>query len=324
MDFQFEFHKQVLDHLAEGVYFVDTERKILYWNHAAELLTGYTAEEVIGSFCFNQILNHVNADFEPLCTDHCPLTNAIKTREMIVERAFLHHKQGHRVPVNIKVNPVIAKDGTVIGAVEIFSDATQYLELENLNRKLEKTIRIDPLTKVPNRRAFLEVIQQEFQRYRRYATPFAVVFTDIDFFKEVNDRFGHKVGDLTLQWFARKLSSGLRKVDTISRFGGEEFLMLLPSTTSEAACRTAEKLRALVAQRPCPETGRILTASFGVASVTRDDSPESLIERADRGLYLSKKAGRNQVTYQHLMRGGEAIVSVDPVGSSPPAASPGR
>lgn len=324
MDLQFEFHKQVLDHLAEGVYFVDTERKILYWNHAAELLSGYTAGEVIGSFCFNQILNHVNADFEPLCNGHCPLTIAIKTREMIVERAFLHHKQGHRVPVNIKVNPVIAKDGTVVGAVEIFSDATPYLELENLNRELEKTIRIDPLTKIPNRRAFLEVLQQEFQRFRRYATPYAVIFADIDFFKEVNDRFGHKTGDLTLQWFARKLVSGLRKVDTISRFGGEEFLILLPSTSPEAACRTAEKLRALVAQRPCPETGRILTASFGVASVISGDSPESLIERADRGLYLSKQAGRNRVTFQHLLPVAEAAVSVDPGDSFPPAAGQGR
>jgi diguanylate cyclase (GGDEF)-like protein/PAS domain S-box-containing protein len=302
MELGSEFHKQVLDHLAEGVYFVDTERKILYWNHAAEVLSGFSAEEVVGSHCYNHILNHVNEKFEPLCTDHCPLTIAIAKREMIIERAFLHHKNGHRVPVNIKVNPVIGSDGKVIGAVEIFSDATPYLELEGMNRELEKTIRIDPLTKVPNRRAFLELIHQEFQRYRRYATPFAVIFTDIDFFKEVNDRFGHKVGDLTLQWFTRKLSGGLRKVDTISRFGGEEFLMLLPSTTPEAATLTAEKLRTLVAQRPCPETGQTLTASFGVASVEVEDTPESLIERADRGLYLSKKAGRNLVTFQHLVR----------------------
>jgi len=302
MDLHFEFHKQVLDHLAEGVYFVDTQRKVLYWNHAAELLSGYSAEEVVGSYCYDQILNHVNERLEPLCTGHCPLTIAIENREMIIERAFLHHKNGHRVPVNIKVNPVVNQDGTVIGAVEIFSDATPYLELEGMNRELEKTIRIDPLTKIPNRRAFREVILQEFQRYRRYATPFAVVFTDIDYFKKVNDRFGHKVGDRTLQWFARKLVSGLRKVDAISRYGGEEFLMLLPSTHPEAAVRTAEKLRALVAQRPCPETGQILTASFGVASIEPKDTPESLIERADRGLYLSKKAGRNQVTFQRLVR----------------------
>lgn len=302
MELSSEFHKQVLDHLAEGVYFVDTDRKILYWNHAAEVLSGYSAEDVVGSYCYDHILNHVNEQFEALCSDHCPLTIAIAKRERIVERAFLHHKNGHRVPVNIKVNPVITQDGKVIGAVEIFSDATPFLELEDLNRDLEKTIRIDPLTKVPNRRAFLELIQQEFQRYRRYATPFAVIFTDIDFFKGVNDRFGHKVGDQTLQWFARKISGGLRKVDTISRFGGEEFLMLLPSATPEAATRAAEKLRALVAQRPCPETGQILTASFGVASVEAEDTPESLIERADRGLYLSKKAGRNQVTFQHLAR----------------------
>jgi len=316
-----DFHKQVLDHLAEGVYFVDTERRILYWNHAAEVLTGYPAAEVVGSLCYDKILNHVNQRLEPLCDDHCPLVHAIQSGGMICERAFLHHKNGHRVAVNIKVNPVTDETGKVIGAVEIFSDATPYLEQETLNRELQRLIRIDPLTKVPNRRAFLESVQQEFLRYRRYGTPFSVIFTDIDFFKDVNDRFGHKVGDATLQWFAQKLASGLRRVDTVSRFGGEEFLMLLPATSAEPASNTAEKLRRLIAHRPCPETGQILTASFGVATVEAEDSPESLIERADRGLYRSKKTGRNRVSFQAALRCPGEVSPSAPDGSCPPAAA---
>jgi len=300
MDVFSDFHKQVLDHLAEGVYFVDAERRILYWNQAAEQISGFSASEVIGSRCYNQILNHVDDQLRPLCLEHCPLTKAMQNQQTACERAFLHHKNGHRVPVNIKVNPVINVAGEVIGAVEIFSDATPFLELESLNGELQRMIRIDPLTRVPNRTAFFEALQQELLRFRRYGTPFAIIFTDIDFFKEVNDRFGHKAGDRTLQWFARELQNGLRKVDTISRYGGEEFLMLLPATSAVAACSTAEKLRSQIAAGPCPETGEVLTASFGVASVEPEDDLETMVERADRALYRSKKGGRNRVTFQAM------------------------
>lgn len=322
MDISFDFHRQVLEHLAEGVYYVDKERRILFWNHAAEIITGFASEEVVGSYCFDNILNHIDDQFEPLCNRECPLTLAMRDNALVITRAFLHHKKGHRVPVNIKVNPVVDHSGSVIGAVEIFSDATSYLELETLNRELQKQIRIDPLTKLPNRRAFAEAVQQEFQRYHRYGSPFSVIFSDIDYFKKVNDQFGHHVGDLTLQWFSRKLQSGLRKVDLVSRFGGEEFIILLPSTKGESACQTAEKLRALIAQRPCIETGQILTASFGVASVLPSDSPDHLLERADRGLYAAKKQGRNRVVFQPDTMLPAATDDAAPSDSSPPEAGP--
>lgn len=324
MDPQLDFYKQMLDHLAEGVYFVDRDRRILYWNRAAEMITGYKADEVSGSHCHDGILNHVDENLKELCTDRCPLTAAMENGSQVCERAFLHHRDGHRLPVQVKAQAITNAAGEVIGAVEIFSDATSYLQLETLNAKLQQQIRIDPLTRVPNRRAFYEVVDQELERFRRYGTPFSVIFTDIDFFKEVNDRHGHKTGDLTLQWFAQTLQSELRKVDTVSRFGGEEFLILLPATPSKDAVLTAEKLRARIASNPCPETGEPLTASFGVAAITLNDNGESLVERADRGLYRSKKEGRNRVTY--LDPSSEHPVNPDceqpPADSSRPTADP--
>jgi len=184
---ELNFYKQMLDHLAEGVYFVDRERRILYWNPAAERLTGFSAEAMTGCYCNKGELNHVDANLNPLCTGCCPLTRAMDTGTTVSERAFLHHRNGHRLPVNIKAQAITNATGEVIGAVEIFSDATSYLQLENLNEKLQKQIRIDPLTGVPNRRAFLEVVEDELERFQRYGDPFSVIFTDIDFFKEVND-----------------------------------------------------------------------------------------------------------------------------------------
>lgn len=297
MTLSFDFYKQMVDHLAEGIYFVDRNRRILYWNPAAERLTGFMAEQVLNCCCETGGLNHVDANLAPLCTARCPLVRAMEEGVLVTERAFLHHREGYRLPVNIKAQPVKNSSGEVIGAVEIFSDATGFLQLESVNEKLQQQIRIDPLTGIPNRRAFLEVVKNEWDRYQRYGDPFSIIFTDIDFFKEVNDRHGHRVGDLTLQWFTKGLQSELRKVDTLSRFGGEEFLILLPATPSKEAFLTAEKLRQRIAAAPCPETGEPLTASFGVASVCLKDSSESLVERADRGLYRSKKEGRNRVTF---------------------------
>ncbi len=291
------FYRQMLDHLAEGVYFVDPNRQILYWNRAAEQLTGYAAGDIVGKCCALSGLDHIDCDLNPLCEGDCPLNRALACGKGYSERVFLRHRNGHRLPVDVKTRPVYDDDGTIIGAIEIFSDASDRVRIENLNRQLQKQVRIDLLTGVPNRRAFLELANAEFERYQRYGEVFSVIFTDIDFFKQVNDRHGHRIGDRTLRWFADTLRSELRKVDTISRFGGEEFLILLPTTGAEEAVRTAEKLRRQLASDLCPTTGEPLSASFGVASVVADDSTESLIERADRALYRSKERGRNRVTF---------------------------
>jgi len=312
-----DFHKQVLDHLSEAVYFVDIDRQILSWNHAAEILTGFVSNEVVGSRCFNQILNHVDEQMNPLCNSECPLTFAMKENQQIATRAFLHHKQGHRVPVQIKVNPVIDQKGEVIGAVEIFSDATAYLELESLNGELKRLIHIDPLTQIPNRRAFQNLLRQEFSRYHRFGECFSIVFADIDHFKQVNDRHGHQAGDQTLEWFSRQLESGLRKVDQVCRWGGEEFVAILPATDCSQGEIAAEKLCRQLSGQNCPVTGELQTASFGVAEVQAWDTPESLIERADQGLYAAKAEGRNRVKSQYPgKRGNRLSCAWTPDGSS--------
>jgi diguanylate cyclase (GGDEF)-like protein len=187
-------------------------------------------------------------------------------------------------------------EGEIVGAVEVFSDATHAVQIEKLNESLRQLIHVDPLTRIPNRLALIESLEREFQRYRRYGTVFSVVFADIDHFKKVNDTFGHAAGDGALQWFARKISTSLRKADLVGRYGGEEFLVILPATDAQAATQTAEHLRAHLAAAPCPYTESTITASFGVTAVNSGDRIESLIDRADAALYVSKRQGRNRVT----------------------------
>ncbi len=289
------FYKQILDHLGEAVYFVDKERKILYWNRVAEKITGYSSAEVVNSYCYSNLLDHIDEKSCPLCQERCPLAQAMETGQGLEKRIFLRHKDGHRVPVNVKVAPIF-NGGKTVGAVEVFTDASVVVQVEQLNEELRRLIHIDPLTQIPNRRALMAALDREYQRYKRYRTPFALIFVDIDHFKRVNDTLGHAVGDRTLQWFSRQITESLRRSDMVARFGGEEFIILLTATEAAAVGSIAESLRQRIADSPCPETGAILTASLGATGILPGDSVDSLLERADAAQYISKKEGRNRTT----------------------------
>ncbi len=293
MPFQSDFYKVMLDQMSEGVYFTDTDRRILYWNIAAEQLTGYSAQDVVGSYCQDNILRHVDCNGCSMCEQYCPLSNSLTEGKQVYKRAYLFHKKGYRLPVDVKVSPVFSSARHVIGAVEVFSDASGSLELENINRTLRKQLHIDLMTKLPNRRALMTALKDEFFRYKRYEAPFSIAAIDIDHFKAVNDTFGHPAGDRVLVWFANQLKSAFRKVDTISRYGGEEFFVLLPKTENGTAAIAASKLKNILNEQICPITGNTLTASIGLTTVKKNDTLRKVLERSDAALYQAKNNGRN-------------------------------
>ncbi len=152
----------------------------------------------------------------------------------------------------------------------------------------------DTLTGLPNRRQMQQLLQNELARANRYTAPFAVLLVDLDFFKEVNDQFGHAVGDEVLKEVGLRLSKALRVPDTLARWGGEEFMVLAPATSDPQACELAERLAQVV--RETPFIGKIqLTTSIGVACHRPGDTSEDMINRADRALYRAKHLGRNSV-----------------------------
>jgi diguanylate cyclase (GGDEF)-like protein len=167
-------------------------------------------------------------------------------------------------------------------------------ERQKIEEKLVQLATIDPLTSIPNRRKFDEVLQYELNRDSRYKNELSLVFCDLDHFKKINDQHGHKVGDDVLKAFTRLMSENIRKTDVIARWGGEEFALLLPATDIRIASRTAEKLRKQTEAYEFPHVGKI-TASFGVTQLIDGDSDTSLINRADNALYKAKKNGRNSV-----------------------------
>jgi diguanylate cyclase len=176
-------------------------------------------------------------------------------------------------------------------------------QIDNLRSHLAEAQEIsmrDPLTSLSNRRRFDDSLARELADARQQGTPLSLVLADIDNFKKVNDLFGHTIGDEILKTFARVLQDNVCARDTVSRYGGEEFAVILPETEVENARRITERMRTqlegmqLAVNDSGQEIGRI-TASFGIAELSLGDNADTLVQRADAKLYQAKCAGRNRV-----------------------------
>ena len=172
-------------------------------------------------------------------------------------------------------------------------------QLKDAYERIEQVAIHDELTGLYNRRFLMEVLAREQSRARRMNSAFAVCLFDIDHFKAINDTYGHAVGDAVLKHFALISNSGLREVDVLGRYGGEEFLLILPDTDRSGACTGAERVRAAIEAAGFPQLPAdrrvTVTVTIGVAASGRDETVEALIGRADGALYEGKAAGRNRV-----------------------------
>lgn len=171
-------------------------------------------------------------------------------------------------------------------------------KLQQQTRQMESHIteaRTDPLTELPNRRVFDEELLRRLAEWNRKRNPFCLLMIDVDYFKSLNDRFGHPVGDQVLRRLAEVLRGTAREMDLIARVGGEEFAAVLPSTTAQEGRQATERIRAAVATIPirCDQAELTVTASLGLAVVQAGDDITTLVRRADEALYASKRAGRN-------------------------------
>lgn len=172
------------------------------------------------------------------------------------------------------------------------------IENARLFQEVQQLAITDPLLGIYNRRQFFNLANEEFKRYKRYGTGFSAIIFDLDHFKEVNDRFGHQVGDQVLRAVAALCQENLREQDLFGRYGGEEFVILSQQADSQAAVQMAERLRAVISQNPVQlgERQVQVSASFGVCEITPDTpSIDELIHRADQALLRSKRDGKNTV-----------------------------
>lgn len=167
-------------------------------------------------------------------------------------------------------------------------------ELKRVNTILESQATTDSLTGINNRRKFLEVLQAKLLEAKRYGMPLALIFFDIDHFKQINDSYGHETGDSVLQELSLVVSSMIRQTDIFARFGGEEFVILVHNNDLGTGRYLADKIRLHIEQHPFPQCGTV-TCSFGVTQYQLDDTAEKIIKRADDAMYAAKQKGRNRV-----------------------------
>jgi diguanylate cyclase (GGDEF)-like protein len=183
-------------------------------------------------------------------------------------------------------------------AATLAAHAVVALDNERLHRIVERQALVDGLTGLANRRHGEEVLAAEVARAERFGGPVGLVVADLDGFKDVNDRHGHPTGDIALREFADVLRETVRDVDLVCRWGGEEFLLVLPGTDADGAEQLAERVRAALRDRVLvgPDgTPLLVTASFGVASFPEASSPDELVVQADRALYEAKRNGKDRV-----------------------------
>lgn len=293
------WHEHILQELPIGVYAVDPQRRITFWNHGAEHITGFRAGEMVGTACPDALLEHIDHTGTNLCQNGCPLSLALSSGKPQDQDIFLHHKAGHRVPVHVRVQPIFDDAGSCVGAVEVFQDNTpQMTALARIN-ELQEQAYIDPLTGLANRRYAEQQLEYTLTEMKRLEWSFGVISMDIDHFKRINDRYGHAVGDETLTMVAGALRSGTRGFDVLARWGGEEFLCLAINIHADQLVVIAERLRLLVEQSFLTHNGEriAVTLSAGAALHKPGESARELLQRADQLLYESKAAGKNRVTH---------------------------
>ena len=291
-------YEKIIATLNEGLYFVDKNRVITYWNRAAEKISGFTADEVVGRSCADNILTHVDSDGNSLCLGKCPLAESMADGTPREAKVYMHHKDGRRIPVYVRISVLTDENGAVIGGVELFTDVSAQEANELRMKELERLALMDRLTRLANRNFIEKELQSRFEEKKRLNVPFGILFMDIDHFKNVNDTYGHDVGDEVLKFVAGTFSANVRPFDLYGRWGGEEFIGIVRNVNEKELQVIGDRIRMLVAKAYLFHEGKKLqvTISVGATRVKKEDTVESLIKRADTLLYKSKQAGRNRLT----------------------------
>jgi diguanylate cyclase (GGDEF)-like protein/PAS domain S-box-containing protein len=292
-----EIFRSLMSKLDSGVYFVDQQRRIRFWNKEAERLTGYKAERVIGTLCSDNLLRHITSSGVQLCLQGCPLTETMESCQVKEVEAYMHNASGSRVPVLVMAAPLVDESDAPIGAVEIFSDRSDKDVLLSELELLRNEVLTDPLTGLGNRRYLSIMADARFRSLAPKGKAFSLLMADIDHFKRVNDNYGHSIGDKVLKMVALTLASVVNPLDAAVRWGGEEFVILYPSTDMEELAETAERMRLMVERSwiDLDDNSTLnVTISVGASIARHGDTVESTIARADARLYQAKENGRNR------------------------------
>jgi len=290
---------QIFDTVNFGLVVLDRDIRIQHWNRWMAMHSGIPATQIIGEPLF-EFFPHLNTpSFNKNCKAVLSFGNfaffAQKLHRFLFpfkpDSSFGYHFD--LMQQSCTMGPLRSDNNSISGIFLIVQDVT---ELATYEQKLVEMNTKDALTGIYNRRFLESRLREECERHRRYARSMSLIMIDIDFFKKVNDTYGHQFGDLVLKSVASKVVSVIRKTDIVARFGGEEFCCILPETDADAAEKVAEHLRTHVEgmENNFEKTSIRVTISLGISSFVTEDTSETLLKRADDALYQAKHSGRNR------------------------------
>ncbi|MDC7232556.1 MAG: diguanylate cyclase [Spirochaetales bacterium] len=315
---------EMLYALPQGIFCVDSEFRILFWNQRMEIWTGRSSADAEGmdvrdifpslrkkfySLMVKQVFDSGSTALfsYQLHKDLFPFEGAKGNAFCIQSQVVRSHSPD--LPNEIIAVFSLQDISSLVNQIQQTNEAKdQVMELLEKMKKTEEELRIsneelkkaastDPLTGLNNRRSMMKIIGNEEIRHNRYNNPFSLILTDIDGFKKFNDTFGHGCGDYILKHLGALFNSLKRPSDAVCRWGGEEFLILLPETDIVNAGRMAERLRSAVEQENFDFEGKThkVTMTFGVSSIEVDTNAARMIVHADEALYHGKNNGKNRV-----------------------------
>lgn len=279
-----KFYWTLLDTLKDGVYFADKNRKITYWNKAAETITGYRSGEMLGRHCGDNLLIHIDEEGNNLCTGMCPLARSIKTGEPCEEKMFLHHKDGHRVPVLVRVTPVYGSGDEISGAVEIFTDlSTKESLLKDIQALAQPGLQ-SSLTGLPTKKYLEMHLKLKLVEWSEFKHPFGIFLIKVGGLEEVKNNQGQDTVENILKILSNTLIHNVDTCDIVGEWKEGEYFGIVAHTDEEKLATNANRYSLLLekSELSAGETSLSLTFSVASALARADDTVEKLMEKVTK------------------------------------------
>lgn len=286
--------KTVIDNVEDGIYFVDQERRITFWNQAAEKISGYMQNEIVGRNCHENLLNHVDKEGNPLCMSSCPLFETMTDGQIRTADVLMRHKSGHRVPVSVKTLPTY-NNGAIVGALEIFTLKSALRYDDDFVESLTDIAMKDELTGLPNRRNLENQLKYKLQESSWLDKTICIIMADLDDFRAFNGYYSKVAGDAAIKSVAASFKYNIGEKSIIGRWDEDQFLGIFELGQNVNPYALAEYMRILIARSGIVISGQYisLSASVGLVIAQRGETNESVVMRAEELMYQSKQKGKN-------------------------------
>jgi diguanylate cyclase (GGDEF)-like protein/PAS domain S-box-containing protein len=296
-----EVYRAALDNLPTGVYLVDRSGKILFWNAAAERITGYLRQDVVGHLSEEGLLGHMDGDDNEMTGKASPLAGALRNGTATDAQVSLRRKSGHRVLVKLHAAPIRNGHGVFVGAVESFEEIVPTFDMEQRQSKLAAYGCLDQASGVLNHGMVQSHLRETLATFAEHPVPFSILCIGIDGLESIKTRHGTGALAAVIRVVGQTLENSLRPTDFLGRWLENEFIGVLTECSADEVVSAGERLRKMVSQSKIEWWGDFLevTISIGATSARTGDVVDAMVARAEGGLRESLARGGNNLVVQN-------------------------